>query len=96
MSTSNKSIFEYMNLCQESLTIVSGLCMPIRGKGIVRFDLARDQQVRLDGVIYVPGLAENLLSLETLHLAGFESRGLLRGYELTKNREIVAYKKRVG
>ena len=96
MSTSNKSIFEYMNLCQESLTIVSGLCMPIRGKGIVRFDLARDQQVRLDGVIYVPGLAENLLSLETLHLAGFESRGLLRGYELTKNREIFAYKKRVG
>ena len=75
MSTGDQSIFEYMDLCQGSLTIVSGLCMPIRGRGIVRFDLARGQQVRLGGVIYVLGLAENLLSLKMLHLARFESRG---------------------
>ena len=42
----------------------------------MRFDLAKkDQQVRLGRVIYVLGLAENLLSLEVLHLARFESRG---------------------
>ena len=49
--------------------------MPIRGRDIVRFDLARGQQARLGGVIYVLGLAENLLSLEALHLTRFESRG---------------------
>ena len=70
--------------------------MPIRGRGIVRFDLVRGQQARLGGVIYVLGLAENLLSLEVLHLARFESRGSSREYELTKNREIIAYEKRVG
>ena len=96
ISISNKSIFKYMNLCQGSLTIASELCMPIRGRGIVRFDLARGQQVRLGGVIYVLGLAENLLSLKMLHLARFESRGSSRGYELTKNGEIVAHGKRVG
>src|SRR5699024_3389261 len=78
MSTGDKSIFEYMDPCRGSLTIASGLRMPIRGRGRVRFDLASGQQARLDGVIYVPGLAENLLSLEALHLAGFESRGSSR------------------
>lgn len=78
MSTGYKSIFEYMDPCQGSLTIASGLCMPIRGRGIVRFGLVRKgQQERLGGVIYMPGLAENLLSLEALHLARFESRGSL-------------------
>ena len=70
--------------------------MPIRGRGIVRFDLARDQQVRLSGVIYVPGLAENLLSLEVLHLAGYELRGSSQGYKLMKNGKTVTYRKQVG
>ena len=96
MSTGDQSIFEYMDPCQGSLTIASGLRMPIRGRGIVRFDLARGQQARLGGVIYVPGLAENLLSLEVLHLAGFESRGSSRGYELSKDRKTVAFGKRIG
>ena len=97
MSTRDKSIFEYMDLCQGSLTIVSGLHMPIRGRGIVRFDLVRKgQQVRLGGVIYVPGLAENLLSLEALHLAGFESRGSSQGYKLYNDRKTVAFGKRIG
>ena len=78
MSTGDQSIFEYMDLCQGSLTIVSGLYMSIRGRGIVRFNLVRKgQQARLGGVIYVLGLAENLLSLEVLHLARYESRGSL-------------------
>ena len=92
MSTGDKSIFEYMDPCRGSLTIASGLRMPIQGRGIVRFDLARKgQQARLGGVIYVPGLAENLLSLEALHLAGYESRGSSRGYELSKNGKTVAF-----
>ena len=71
--------------------------MPIRGRGIVRFDLVRKgQQVRLGGVIYVLGLAENLLSLEALHLAGFESRGSSQGYKLYKDRKTVAFGKRIG
>ena len=86
MSTRDKSIFEYMDPCQGSLTIASGLRMPIRGRGIVR----------LGGVIYVPGLSENLLSLEALHIAGYESRGSSRGHELSKNGKTVAYGKRVG
>lgn len=86
MSTGDKSIFEYMDPCQGSLTIASGLRMPIRGRGIVR----------LGGVIYVPGLSENLLSLEALHIAGYESRGSPRGHELSKNGKTVAYGKRVG
>lgn len=50
--------------------------MPIRGRGIIYFDLVRKgQQIRLSGVIYVPGLAENLLSLKVLHLARYKSRG---------------------
>ena len=52
--------------------------------------------MRLSGVIYVLGLAENLLSLETLHLARFELRGSSQGYELIKNEKIVAHGKRVG
>ena len=35
MSIRDKFIFEYMDPCQGSLTIMSGLCMPIRGRGIV-------------------------------------------------------------
>ena len=42
MSTGDKSIFKYMNLYQESLTIMSGLCIPIKERGIVRFNLVRD------------------------------------------------------
>ena len=97
MSTGDKSIFEYMDPCQGNLTIASGVRMPIRGRGIVRFDLAKKgQQARLGGVIYVPGLAENLLSLEALHLAGYESRGSSRGYELSKDGKTVAFGKRIG
>ena len=70
--------------------------MPIRGRGIVRFDLARGQQARLGGVIYVLGLAENLLSLEVLHLAGYELRGSSQGYKLMKNGKTVTYRKQVG
>ena len=95
MSTGDKSIFEYMDPCRGILTIANGVHMPIKGKGIVKFNLAKGQ-ARLGGVIYVPGLAENLLSLEALHLAGYESRGSSRGYELMKNGKTVAFGKRVG
>ena len=67
--------------------------MPIKGRGIVKMQLPSGQEARLGRVIYMPGLAENLLSLEALHLAGYESRGSLRGYELLKNGEVVAYGK---
>ena len=35
----------------------------------------------------MPGPVENLLSLEKLHLAEFESRGSIRGYELKNSVE---------
>ena len=95
MSTSNKSIFECMDLCQESLTIISGLYISIKGRGIVRFNLVRDQQVSLGGVIYMLGLAENLLSLKALHLARYKLRGSLYRYKLIKNGKTVIYRKRI-
>ena len=67
--------------------------MPIKGRGIVKIQLPNGQEVRLGRVIYVPGLEENLLSLEVLHLAGYELRGSLQGYELLKNSKVVAYGK---
>ena len=70
--------------------------MPIKGRGIVRIQLLNGQEVRLGRVIYVPGLEENLLSLEVLHLAGYELRGSLQGYELLKNSKVVAYGKWLG
>lgn len=42
------------------------------------------------GVIYVPGLAENLLSLKALHTAGYKSVGSDEGYEILKNRKVMA------
>ena len=67
--------------------------MPIKGRGIVKIQLPNGQEARLGRVIYVLGLEENLLSLEALHLAGYESRGSLQGYELLKNDKVVAYGK---
>ena len=51
--------------------------MPIKGRGIVKIQLLNGQEARLGRVIYIPGLEENLLSLEVLHLAGYELRGSL-------------------
>ena len=97
MSTGNKDIFERLNWkSRGTLTIASGVHMPIEGRGIVRFNLPNKSTVRLGNVIYVPGLAENLLSLEALHIAGFESRGSVKGYTLLKDGKIVAKGKRIG
>ena len=52
--------------------------------------------MRLGSVSYILGLAENLLSLEVLHLAGYESRGSSQGYKLLKNGKVIAYGKWVG
>lgn len=70
--------------------------MPIRRRDTVQFDLPNGKQARLEGVIYVPGLAENLLSLEALHLAGLESRGSKEGYEILRDGEVVAKEKQTG
>jgi len=70
--------------------------MLIMERGIVRFNLPDGSKARLDRVVYVPGLAENLLSLENLHMAGFESVGSKRGYVLRKNGKVVAQGKREG
>ena len=96
MSTGNREIFEQMIPCRGTLTIASGTSMPIRGRGTVVFDLPNGKRARLGGVIYVPGLAENLLSLEALHLAGLESRGSKEGYEILRDGEVVAKGKRTG
>ena len=77
MSTRDRSIFEYMDPCAGMLKIVSGTQMPIKGRGIVKIQLLNGQEARLERVIYILGLEENLLSLEVLHLAGYELRGLL-------------------
>lgn len=96
MTTGCREIFERFD-CQwvGMLTIASGIRMPIRGRGIVRFEL-NGQTVRLANVIYVPGLAENLLSLEALHIAGYESRGSSKGYELLWKGKVIAKGRRVG
>ena len=96
MCTGNKEIFEHMDKCRGTLIIASGMRMPIKGRGIVKFSLPKGSEVRLGSVIYVPGLEENLLSLEVLHLAGFESRGSIKGYELRKDGKVVAKGKRIG
>ena len=62
----------------------------------MRIWLPSGQEVRLGSVIYVLGLAENLLSLEVLHLAGYELKGSLQRYKLLKNSKVVAYRKWVG
>ena len=77
MSTRDRSIFKYMDPCAGTLKIASRTQMPIKGRGIVKIQLPNGQEVRLGRVIYVPGLEENLLSLEVLHLAGYELRGSL-------------------
>lgn len=97
MSTGYKDIFESLDKrWHGTLTIASGVRMPIRGRGIVRFDLPNGRPVRLANVIYVPGLAENLLSLEALHVAGFESRGSSKGYILLRRGKSVAKGRRIG
>lgn len=97
MSTGDRDMFEYLDsTCKGNLTIASGTRMPIEGRRIVTFSLPNGLKARLGGVIYVPGLAENLLSLEVLHLAGFESRGSIKGYELRKDGKVVAEGKRIG
>ena len=77
MSTGDRSIFEYMDPYTGTLKIASRTQMPIKGRGIVKIQLPSGQEVRLERVIYVLGLEENLLSLEALHLAGYELRGSL-------------------
>ncbi|ODM14245.1 hypothetical protein SI65_10341 [Aspergillus cristatus] len=97
MCTGNRSIFEYLDETSRGhLIIASGTKMPIMGRGIVRFDLPNGSTARLGRVVYVPGLAENLLSLEALHMAGFESIGSKGGYVLRKNGKVVAHGKREG
>lgn len=95
MFTRDRSIFEYMDWCEGMLKIASETWMPIKERGIVWIDLSRGQ-ARLGEVIYVSGLVENLLFLEALHLAGFESQGSSTEYELSRNRKTVAYEKWIG
>ena len=97
MSTGQKEIFICLdNRYRGTLGIASGYSMPIRGRGIVEFILPNGDLVRLGDVIYVPGLAENLLSLEALHLAGFETTGCKDGYEVRKKGKLVATGRRDG
>lgn len=50
----------------------------------------------MDNIIYVPGLAENLLSLEALYIAGYESRDSIKGYAFLKDGKVVAKGRRIG
>lgn len=91
MCTGNIKLFEHMNTrCRGALPIASGTRMSTEGRGVVKFSLPNGSTAMLGGVIYVLGLAENLLSLEALHLAGLESRGSLKGYEIPKSGRVVA------
>lgn len=96
MSTGCRDIFEFLDTsCFGTLTIANGVQMPIKGRGVVRFML-KESPVRLGNVIYVPGLAENLLSLEALHMAGYKSVGSRQGYAIIKNGSMLARGKRIG
>lgn len=95
--TGNRDIFEYIDPTRHgTVATASGTQLPIAGQGIVKFSLPNGSEARLGGVIYVPGLAENLLSLEALHLAGFESEGSIDGYNLMKDGKLMAKGKRIG
>lgn len=97
MSTGNKDIFEKLDWkSRGTLTVADGIQIPIEGRGIVKFSLPNGSTVRLSSAIYVPGLTKNLLSLEALHVAGFESRGSNRGYNILKDGKIVAEGRRFG
>lgn len=91
MSTGNKDIFKRLDQkSRGTLTIASGVHMPILGRGTVKLSLLNKSTVQLNNVIYVLGLAENLLSSETLHVTGFESKGSIGGYTLMKDGKVVA------
>ncbi|KAI9035923.1 uncharacterized protein KD926_002639 [Aspergillus affinis] len=96
-TTGQREIFEYLDPTRKgALTVASGTQLSIEGRGIAKIELPNGSTVRLGGVMYVPGLAGNLLSLEALHTADFESRGSKRGYQLRKNGKVVARGKRTG
>lgn len=96
MCTGDQSIFENMQPCSGTLTVANDAKMPIVGRGVVSITLPNKTKARLGGVIYVPGLSENLLSLEALHLAGLESWGPKKGYKIMREGRIVATGKRIG
>lgn len=74
----NREIFEHMNKCRGTVTIKGGMQMPIEGRGVVKFSLPKGE-ARLGAVFYVPRLVRNILSLDALYLAGFESVGSIYG-----------------
>ena len=97
MSTGNKDVFEKLDQrSRGTLTVADGIQIPIEGRGTVKFTLPNGSMVRLSNTIYVPGLAENLLSLEALHVVGFESRGTKWGYTILKDGKVVAKGRRIG
>lgn len=85
-----------MRPCFGTLTIASGTGMPIEGRGVVEFRLPNGKRARLGGVIYVPGLAEKLLSLEALQIARLESRGSEYGHKILRRGAVIAEGKRIG
>ena len=68
----------------------------MKGCRIIWIKLPREKYVRLAGVIYILGLEYNLLSLETLHLAGIWTIRLKYGYYILQNGWVVAEGKRYG
>jgi len=97
MSSGNRKIFEKLDRkSRGTLTVADEIQIPIKGRGIVKFSLPNGSTVRLSNTIYVPGLAENLLSLEALHVAGFESRGSNKGCIILKDGKVVAEGRRIG
>lgn len=97
MSSGNRKIFEKLDRkSRGTLTVADEIQIPIKGRGIVKFSLPNGSTVLLSNAIYVPGLAENLLSLEALHVAGFEPRGSNKGCIILKDGKVVAEGRRIG
>lgn len=94
--TGDRSLFEEMKPCSGTLSAVNGDNMTIEGRGVVQIQLPQGKTARLAGVIYVPGLEYNLLSLEALHLAGLWTIGSEYGYYILRDGQIVAEGKRYG
>lgn len=79
----NREILEHINECRGTGTIKGGMQMAIEERGAVKFSLPKCE-ARIGGVIYVPRLVRNILSLDVLYLVGFESVGSMYGYVLGK------------
>ena len=93
--TNCKDCFIKIKQIRDTVTVADGGRLPIKGIGMVRVQFGRDW-VRLDSVLYVPDLQENLLSIGQLADRGIDTRFSSYGAELKRHGEILAVARKIG